>query len=122
MSESADPALDLVVRFARLGHEAGYPAAELEARVQILASSLGLRGVQIADTPTLVEVSIGALPHQRTYTFRVRPSLADLDMIARLDALIDDVLAERTDPSTACVKLAQIKATPLERPWPIVVA
>ena len=45
----------------------------------------------------MVEVSLGRLPDQRSYTLRVRPSEVDLDAIARLDDLVQDVLDGRLD-------------------------
>ncbi len=44
-----------------------------------LARALELEGVQVSATPTLVEVSLGSLPEQRTFTLRVRPAAVDLD-------------------------------------------
>jgi uncharacterized membrane protein YjjP (DUF1212 family) len=52
----SDWAVEFLIRFARTGHEAGYPTADLEDRVVALARSLELEGVQVSATPTLVEV------------------------------------------------------------------
>ena len=71
---AAAPAVELLLRFARAGHAAGYPTAELEERILALADSLGLGEAQVSATPTVVEVSLGSLPHQRSYTLRVRPA------------------------------------------------
>jgi uncharacterized membrane protein YjjP (DUF1212 family) len=117
-----DWAVEFLIRFARTGHEAGYPTADLEDRVEALGRSLDLEGVQVSATPTLVEVSLGSLPQQRTYTLRVRPAAVDLDAIARLDDLVDDVIANRADTSEALTRLAELKAHPLERPWPLLLA
>ena len=57
----------------------------------------GLAGAEISATPTVVEISVGSLPHQRSYTLRVSPAVVDLDAIARLDALVQDVLDGRGD-------------------------
>jgi uncharacterized membrane protein YjjP (DUF1212 family) len=81
-----------------------------------------LEGVQISATPTIVEISLGALPHQRTFTLRVRPSPVDLDAIARLDDLVQDVLAGRLDAGAALAALTDITSHPLERPWPVLLA
>jgi uncharacterized membrane protein YjjP (DUF1212 family) len=111
--ETSDSAVEFLIRFVRVGHEAGYPTADLEDRVLALARSLELRDVQVSATPTLVEVSLGSLPHQHTFTVRVRPAPVDLDAIARLDDLVQDVLAKRLDPDAALKALAEIKS----RPW-----
>jgi uncharacterized membrane protein YjjP (DUF1212 family) len=120
--ETSDSAVEFLIRFVRVGHEAGYPTADLEDRTLALARSLGLTGVQVSATPTLVEVSLGSLPHQRTFTVRVRPTGVDLDAIARADDLVQDVLAGRLDPDAALTALADIKSQPLERPWPLLLA
>jgi uncharacterized membrane protein YjjP (DUF1212 family) len=114
--------LELVLRFARAGHEAGYPTADLEERVLALAGSLGLAGAQISATPTLVDISLGSLAHQRSYTLRVRPPAVDLDAIARLDQLVQDVLDGRLDTDSALTSLTDIRAKPLDRPWPVLLA
>ncbi len=119
---SSDRAVEFLIRFARAGHEAGYPTADLEDRVVALARSLELEGVQVSATPTLVEVSLGSLPNQQTFTLRVRPTAVDLDAIARLDDLVDDVIAGRADTARRTGELAEIKANPLERPWPLLLA
>jgi uncharacterized membrane protein YjjP (DUF1212 family) len=122
-SELPEPAAtELLLRFTRAGHQAGYPTAELEERVLALAHHLGLAGAQISATPTIVEVSLGSLPHQRSYSLRVRPTAVDLDAIARLDELVQDVLDTPRDPEAALASLVDIQATPLARPWPVLLA
>ena len=79
---------------------------------------LGWRASRSPRRPTLVEVSLGSLPNQRTFTVRVRPAAVDLDAIARLDDLVQDVLDGRLVPSEALRALAESSPTPLERPWP----
>jgi uncharacterized membrane protein YjjP (DUF1212 family) len=118
----SDWAVEFLIRFARVGHEAGYPTSDLEDRVEALAWSLAVEGMQVSATPTLVEISFGALPHQRTFTLRVRPAPVDLDAIARLDDLVNEVLAQRVDPRAALATLADIEARPLQRPWPLLLA
>ena len=116
------PGTEILLRFARTGHDAGYPTADLEERVLALATSLGLVGAEISATPTVVEVSVGASPDQRSYTLRVRPAVVDLDAIARLDALVQDVLDGAVETDAVLVRLSEIRDGPLERPWPILLA
>ncbi len=87
-----DSTVEFLLRFARIAHRAGYPTSDLEERLGSLAAALGLEAAQISATPTLVELSFGALPHQRSYTLRVRPKPVDLDAIARLEDLARDVI------------------------------
>jgi uncharacterized membrane protein YjjP (DUF1212 family) len=111
-----DSTVEFLLRFARIAHRAGYPTSDLEERLGSLAAALGLEAAQISATPTLVELSFGALPQQRSYTLRVRPKPVDLDAIARLEDLARDV----TDGLTvagALDRLAEIDARPLQRRW-----
>jgi hypothetical protein len=43
----AEAATEVLLRFARAGHGAGYPTADLEERVDALADALGLVGTEI---------------------------------------------------------------------------
>jgi uncharacterized membrane protein YjjP (DUF1212 family) len=117
-----DLPVELVLRFARAGHEAGYPAADLEERVLALAQAVGHVEAEISATPTVVEVSLGSIARQRSYSLRVQPRAVDLDAIARLDALVLDVLMGRLDAAGALRALADIRAHPLERPWYVLLA
>jgi uncharacterized membrane protein YjjP (DUF1212 family) len=102
-----DPSTELVLRLARAGHKAGYPTADLEERVQALGEVLDLGGVEVSATPTLIEISLGALPHQRTYVLRMRPAAVDLAAIAELDDLILEVIDGRRDAGGALAALAE---------------
>jgi uncharacterized membrane protein YjjP (DUF1212 family) len=117
-----EPSTQLLLRFARVGHDAGYPTADLEDRFVGLAAAVGLEGAEISATPTMVDVSLGAAPGGRAHTLRVRPSPVDLDAIARLDDLVGGVLDGSVSPEEALVELEDIRAHPLERPWPLLVA
>jgi uncharacterized membrane protein YjjP (DUF1212 family) len=109
--------IEFLVRFARVAHRAGYPTADLEERLGTLANALGLEGAQISATPTLVELSFGSLPRQRSYTLRVRPTPVDLDAIARLEELARDVTTGRLTVGAAVDGLTEIETRPLQRPW-----
>jgi uncharacterized membrane protein YjjP (DUF1212 family) len=114
------PEIELLLRFTRAGHEAGYPTAELEERVLALAGAVRLEEAQISVTPTVVDVSVGSLQSQRSYTLRVHPAPVDLDAIAKLDDLVQDVLDGRLATDAALTVLETAQAEPLRRPWPIV--
>ena len=113
---------ELLLRFARAGHEAGYPTADLEDRVLALAHAVEIEDAQISVTPTVIDVTVGQLRSQRSYTLRVRPSTVDLDRIARLDDLVQDVLEGRLDADGALTSLEALRDKPLLRPWPILLA
>ncbi len=120
VSHSGDErAVEFLLRFARAGHEAGYPTADLEERVISMAETLGLEEAQISATPTAVDISFGAVQRQRSFVLRVRPSGVDLDAIARLDELVRSVLAGKLGSDAALASLDELQAAPLERPWPL---
>jgi uncharacterized membrane protein YjjP (DUF1212 family) len=112
-------ALAFLLRFTEVGHRAGYPTVDLEERLLSLARTFGIEGAQISSTPTLVELSVGPLAGQRSFSLRVRPRPGDLDAITRLDDVVHDVLEGRVDAVAATAELDEIEADPLERPWPI---
>lgn len=113
-------ATQLLLRFVRAGHDAGYPTAELEERALALAHAIGLEDAQISVTPTIIDVSIGALESQRSYALRVRPASVDLDAISRFDELVQDVVDARLDAAAAQKALEEAQAEALQRPWPLV--
>jgi uncharacterized membrane protein YjjP (DUF1212 family) len=117
-----EPATELLIRFARAGHDAGYPTADLEERVLRLASAFGLADVEVSATPTLVEVSLGSIPDQRSFSLRLWPTPVDLDAIARLDGLVQDALDGQLAADDALVALEQVRDTPLRRPRSLVLA
>jgi uncharacterized membrane protein YjjP (DUF1212 family) len=116
---ASSPDAQLLLEFARAGHDAGYPTADLEERVLALASAVGLDEAQISATPTVIDLSVGSVHSQRSYTLRVRPTAVDLDGIARLDELVQGVLDRRLDSAAALDRLAGIAAEPVLRPWPL---
>ena len=117
-----DAPTEFLLRFARAGHDAGYSTAELEDRLQALARSLGHKEAQISATPTLVDISLGSIPRQQSYALRVRPTAVDLDAIARLDRLVQEVVDRPLTAEPALAALAEVEAERLERPWPILLA
>jgi uncharacterized membrane protein YjjP (DUF1212 family) len=112
-----EAAVEFLLRFARIGHAAGYPTADLEERVEAVAAALGLAGAEVSATPTLIELSLGSLPRQRSYALRVQPPSVDLDAIARLDDLVQEVLDGQLAVREALARLADVEARPLRRPW-----
>ena len=102
--------------FVRIAHDAGYPTADLEDRVLAFADSLGLTGVQVSATPTIIDVAFGTLPYQQSYTLRVRPAQSDLGTLSRLDSWVKEIRGTQVDPAAARVALREIEATPTSRP------
>jgi uncharacterized membrane protein YjjP (DUF1212 family) len=115
-------AIELLLRFARAGHRAGYPTADLEERLLALAAYLGVEGAEVSATPTLIELSFGAFPEQRNFSLRVHPMPVDLDAIARLDEVVQDVMEEKLEAEGALAAVADVEAHPLRRRWPVILA
>jgi uncharacterized membrane protein YjjP (DUF1212 family) len=115
-------AVELLLRFTRAGHEAGYPTADLEERVLALARAVGLEEPQISVTPTVIDLTVGSMRAQRSYTLRVRPGTVDLDRLARLDDLVRDVRERRLGIEGALASLETMRDEPLWRPWPLLLA
>jgi uncharacterized membrane protein YjjP (DUF1212 family) len=112
-----DSAVEFLLTSARVGHDAGHPTADLEERLTALADSVGLEAAQVSATPTIVEIALGSLPRQRSYALRVRPTVVDLDAIARLDDVVHDMLDARLSTEAALARVAEIGARPLRRRW-----
>jgi uncharacterized membrane protein YjjP (DUF1212 family) len=104
----------------KAGQEAGYATAELEERALALADSLGLAGAQVSVTPTLVELSLGAVTRQRSHTLRVRPAELDLGKIACLDELVQTVVDGSLQAEAALAQLDEIRAQAPAFSWPVV--
>jgi uncharacterized membrane protein YjjP (DUF1212 family) len=118
---SAAP-IELLLRFARAGHRAGYPTADLEERLLALAAYVGIEGAEVSATPTLIELSVGAFPEQRSFSLRVHPAPVDLDAIARLDEVVQDVMEGKLEAEGALTAVADVESHPLRRRWPVILA
>lgn len=117
LTAANESTVEFLLGFARTAHRAGYPTADLEERLGSLARALGLEAAQVSATPTLVELSFGPLSRQRSYALRVRPTVVDLDAIARLEDLARDAGDGRITIGAALERLAEIDASPLRRRW-----
>jgi uncharacterized membrane protein YjjP (DUF1212 family) len=115
-------AIELLLRFARAGHRAGYPTADLEERLLALSAYVGIEGAEVSATPTLIELSVGTFPEQRNFSLRVHPMPVDLDAIARLDEVVQDVMEEKLDAEGALAAVGDVEAHPLRRRWPVILA
>lgn len=110
------------MRFARVGHEAGYPTSELESRVRRVGRAIGLPAVEISATPTVLELMVGPIPHQQSFTLRTDPSSVDLDRTSRLDSLVTDLIDGAIGVEEATARLDVIATERLERSFGLGVA
>jgi uncharacterized membrane protein YjjP (DUF1212 family) len=125
MSDAENPAVELLVRYARAAHESGgYPATDLEPRIAELAQALRLEEVQVSVMPTAVQITVGAVPDQQVYGLRVYPRPVDLYAISRLDDIADSIAQGRLEPRRALRELDELARDPARRrpDWAIVAA
>ncbi len=78
-------------------HEYGTPAHRLEDSLARVAEAFGLRSAQFLSTPTAMHLAMGNGARQRVYLRRSSTERLDLDGLARLDAIVEGVLAGRLD-------------------------
>jgi uncharacterized membrane protein YjjP (DUF1212 family) len=120
--EASAAPVEFLLGFARAGHDAGYTTAELEERVLVLADAVGLGDVQVSATPTAIELALGPLVEQRTYALRVLPAGVDLGAIARLDAIVRDVVDAPLDAQEALARLEEAHRNTERRSLTVVIA
>lgn len=114
MSDSPDDetAMAFVLHFGRALHASGYSSDELERVMRATASRLGLDG-QFFSTPTSINAAFGPLRTQRTFLMRVYPGEANLERLADLDRVKNEVLQGRV---TAAEGLGRVDAVMARAP------
>lgn len=109
---AADTEMAFVLRFGRALHAYGYSSDELERVMLATAARLGLDG-QFFSTPTSINAAFGPLASQRTFLLRVHPGEANLERLAELDRVKNEVLAGRL---TAAEGLGRVDAVMARAP------
>lgn len=82
-----------VVEMARALHMYGTPTHRLETALNALASRLGLTA-QILSTPTSITIAFGPMDQQQVSLLRLDAGAINLEKLADLDALVEQVLGE----------------------------
>ncbi len=93
--EGADPRVEFLLTLGHALHTAGTASHRLEEILSVAAGRLSL-GSQFFSTPTGLFASFGPRTDSRTYLLRVQPGDTDLGRLARLEAIVRAVLADRT--------------------------
>lgn len=110
---TAPPAAErLLLSLAWALHEHGTPAHRLEESLARLAGALGLPSAQFLSTPTAMHVSLGEGLASRVHLLRATTERVDLDALAELDAIVDELVAGRLDVAAAEPRLAALRARP----------
>ena len=116
------PDAELLLRFARAGHEAGYPTADLEERVLALARAVGLEDAQISVTPTVIDVTVGSLRAQRSSHPAGSAECSRPRRHRDWTTSCRTFSENRLDTDGALTWLDALRGQPLRRPWPTLLA
>jgi uncharacterized membrane protein YjjP (DUF1212 family) len=102
-------AIEFVLRLARALHRYGTPAHRLEEALLECCRRLGVKA-EVFTTPTTIIMSFGEPGELRTRMMRVEGGELDMEKLARVDALADDVASFRLTPSEGVRELSAILA------------
>jgi len=91
-----DPRAAFILALARALHGAGEPSNRLEELLAAVSEQIGLRA-QFFITPTSIFAAFGPEDRQRTHLIRAAPSVTNLGKLARLDGVVEQVLAGKLD-------------------------
>ena len=94
MAAPRDDIVAFLLTLARALHRYGTPAHRLEAAMTTLAEKLGITG-QFFALPTSLQASFGDPPDTQAHLMRVDPGEVNLEKLARLDAIAEQVARGR---------------------------
>lgn len=104
-------ASEFVLRLGQALHRYGVPAHRLEEALAALAAHLGLHGEFFA-IPTGIMVTIGEEGMRRTELMRSEPGAVDLEKMALVDTLAEQVTRGELTPAEGIAELATIERAP----------
>jgi uncharacterized membrane protein YjjP (DUF1212 family) len=108
---AADPPAAFVLRLGRALHSHGYPAHRLEDALARISHRLGLEG-QFFSTPTALFATFGGFGSARTALLRVEPGSVNLQKLAKLERLADEVGGGRLAPDLGEREIEAIESAP----------
>jgi uncharacterized membrane protein YjjP (DUF1212 family) len=108
-TDDARTELGFVLALGRALHTFGAPAHRLEEAMSVICGQLGLRS-EFFSTPTMLMASFGEPEDLDTSLMRVEPGELNLDKLARLDALAEQVGARQLTPAQGRERLTIIIA------------
>jgi uncharacterized membrane protein YjjP (DUF1212 family) len=106
-----DPRVLFVVKLGQALHRYGIPTHRLEAGMDLVLDRLGMQG-QFFATPTGIFASFGPPEEQRTSLIRVQTSESDLEKLAELDELINEVIREDVSVTEGLQRIEAITSAP----------
>ncbi|MEO6394045.1 MAG: threonine/serine exporter family protein, partial [Pyrinomonadaceae bacterium] len=105
-----DMRVAFIVKLGQALHRYGTPTHRLEHGMDLVMRKLGLAG-QFFATPTGIFASFGPPEEQRTALIRVEPSESDLEKLARLDELVNQVIRGEMTVTQGLYRIEAIIAT-----------
>ncbi len=109
--DDPEAAIGFVLALGRALHRYGTPAYRLEEGLRRACDRLALEA-EVFTTPTAILMSFGRPTELRTRMMRVDGGELDMGKLARIDALVDDVFAQRATPAEGTARLAAIVESP----------
>jgi uncharacterized membrane protein YjjP (DUF1212 family) len=104
---ASDARVAFVLRLGRALHRYGTPSHRLEETLDQVSRHLGLDG-QFFSQPTSIFAAFGPQDEQHTFLLRFEPGDIHLERLARVDAVVHEVLAGTITPDVATARLAAI--------------
>lgn len=98
-----------VLALAEQLHEHGTPAHQLEQSLAAVANALGMHSCQFLSTPTAMHMAVGEGAGQRVFLRRAQGARFDLETLAGLDAIVDEVIAGGLNATEAERRLALLQ-------------
>ena len=99
------------LRLGQALHRYGTPAHRLEEQMRLVSQRLGLEA-RFFSTPTSIFASFGPPEALRTSLIRVEPGEMDLGRLARLDALVEEVIRGRLSAEEGAERVEAVLAEP----------
>jgi len=100
-----------MLTLSRALHAHGTSTQRIEEALNEVSARLGIIA-QFFVTPTSVFAAFGPEVNQRTYLMRVEPGDTDLGRLARLDAVVVEVVAGRQTPAQGATEIGRIEQSP----------
>lgn len=107
-----DPRIALAMRLAEAMHQYGVPTDRLEAAMKRVLGRLGLPG-DFMVMPTGIFASFGLPEEHRTSLIRVQPGEVNLEKLAQINSLVDDLIQWRIGVAEAGPALDRIITAPV---------
>ncbi len=100
-----------ILEFGEALHRVGTPAHRLETALERVSELFGLEG-QFFTTPTSIIASFGPVGAQQTSLIRLQPGTVDLGRLARVDEIVNGVIARTLSLEVGIAAIRGVMAAP----------